>query len=124
MTENQFADETKPIFSMMIEFDRLIQFPKRLDSNKLTLDIKKFQNIDATAIEDIKEREYLGIIFNHKLCFVGHINLVITKLSRQYGIVSKLRHYTPVNWIILYNSSNIKSKIQHELLAYAYTNYN
>ena len=61
---------------------------------------------------------YLGVFLDSKLSFNAQISLVMEKLSRQCGILSKLRHYVPRGVLLDYFSSNVKPIVQYGVLIY------
>ena len=80
---------------------------------------------DSTS-EEIKLEpscKYLGIIVDSKLLFSSHIDLVIGKLSRQCGIISKLRHFAPRYQLIECYKSIICPIIQYGILVYGCSSF-
>ena len=77
-----------------------------LERNKLVLNLEKTVQMKVKSLSvdttfylnsnNIKMKpvcKYLGINLDRKLSFQSHIDYVKEKLSKQCGIVSKLRHY-------------------------------
>ncbi len=62
--------------------------------------------------------KYLGLHIDYNLSFQSHIRSVADKVSKQCGIVAKLRHYVPRRKLIEYYKSNIKSILQYGILVY------
>ena len=67
--------------------------------------------------------KYLGVFIDNKLSFLSHINYVKTRLSKQCGAISKLRHYVPKHQLIAYYRSNINPIIQYGILVYGCCSY-
>ncbi len=66
----------------------------------------------------LKHCKYLGVILDEKLNYAAQIASVKCRLSKQCGIVSKLRHFVPKSVWLKYYSSNIKPIIQCGILVY------
>ena len=107
-----------------------------LNANKLVLNMEKTiqMNIGNSASNSqfklndsnitIKPVcKYLGVFIDNKLSFLSHINYVKTRLSKQCGAISKLRHYVPKHQLIAYYRSNINPIIQHGILVYGCCSY-
>ena len=107
-----------------------------LNANKLKLNMLKTAqlNLKTSASserfhitsEEIKLEpscKYLGIIVDSKLLFSSHIDLVIGRLSRQCGIISKLRHFAPRYQLIEYYKSIICPIIQYGILVYGCSSF-
>ena len=55
--------------------------------------------IKNTLIERVRNFNFLGININKNLSWVPHIDKISVKMSRCIGIISKLKHILPVNYI-------------------------
>ena len=94
-----------------------------LDSNKLTLNVKKTKcmlignsqmlartdsldlKVDGDKIEQVKEFKYLGVWIDQTMKFSTHINKIASKISSAIGIISKISHYlTEKHRKTLYNA--------------------
>ena len=64
--------------------------------------------------------KYLGVRLDSKLTFKTHISYVVKKLSKQCGIISKLRHYVPRSKLLNYYNTSI---IQYGILVYGCCSY-
>ena len=61
--------------------------------------------VDKSFIEYVHNFNFLGVTFNHNMDWNSHIDTVSTKISRSVGILSKLKHYLPLEILkTLYNS--------------------
>ena len=105
-----------------------------LDANKLCLNINKTIQLNLKSSEnrfDIDNKyisiepvcKYIGILVNFKFSFVSHLSVVKSRLSKQCGIFSKLRHYAPRNQLIDYCKTNKSSIIQYGILVYGCNSY-
>ena len=90
---------------------------KWLESNKLTLNVKKskfmvFTNarknfhdisvrINKTPLEKCVKYKYVGIIFDEKLNWKDHIEYVCKKVSKACGALAKMRHCASVELLII-----------------------
>ena len=102
-----------------------------LDQNKLVLNMTKttqinFKNNSFKKKFSLCETEinidvvckYLGIKIDSKLSFKTHIDYVKKKISKQCGILAKLRHYVPREQLIRYYKTNIAPILQYGALVY------
>ena len=106
-----------------------------LESTKLVLNLSKtiqlhlkkgpenlsFQ-LNKTDIKVEHYCKYLGVKID-KFSFRDHIDHVQSKLSKQCGILEKLRHYVPRNQLISYYNSNVTPLIQYGALVYGCCTY-
>ena len=91
---------------------------KWLILNKLSLNIDKTVQVYVSSNSASNQNIYIN-----KLSFNTHIDLVRTKLRKQCGIISKMRHYVPRGTILKYYASNIKPILQYGILVYGCTSY-
>ena len=66
---------------------------------------------------------YLGVRLDSKLTFKTHISHVVKKLSKQCGIISKLRHYVSRSKLLNYCNTNVNLIIQYGILVYGCGSY-
>ena len=132
-----FADDTNLTFlnKSCEEVQREIDNVKHwLDANKLCLNINKTIQLNLKSSEnrfDIDNKyisiepvcKYLGILVDFKFSFVSHLSVLKSRLSKQCGIISKLRHYSPRNQLIDYYKTNVSSIIQYGILVYGCSSY-
>ena len=106
-----------------------------LDANKLCLNINKTIQLQLKPSEnrfDIDNKyisiepvcKNLGILVDFKFSFVSHLSVLKSRLSKQRGIISKLRHYAPRNQLIDYYKTSVSSIIQYGILVYGCSSYN
>uniref|UniRef100_A0A3B3C2G3 Reverse transcriptase domain-containing protein n=1 Tax=Oryzias melastigma TaxID=30732 RepID=A0A3B3C2G3_ORYME len=108
-----FADDTNIIHcgndleTLVKEVENELELLKSwFDSNKLTLNLKKtkfivFTNrqtnvskdliIHNTAIEQVSQIKFLGVIIQNKLSWKNHIEFIKTKLCKSLAIISKVK---------------------------------
>ena len=55
--------------------------------------------------------------------FQSHVEYIKKRLSKQCGIICKLRHYVPRKQLIYYYRSNVKPIIQYVILVYGCCSY-
>ena len=67
--------------------------------------------------------KYLGVKLDSKFSFRAHIHHFQSKLSKQCGILAKLRYNVPRNQLISYYNSNVTQLIQHDALVYGCCTY-
>ena len=61
--------------------------------------------IDGETIERVNELKYLGVIIDDKLTFKSHIDNVIKKMAKKYGVLCRLKNDLTLNSkILLYKS--------------------
>jgi hypothetical protein len=125
-----FADDTNLFFkhnNITVLFDminiELANISQWFKLNKLSLNIKKtnyilFQGgnreknignlnivIDNVKIERVEKTKFLGVIINSRLNWNDHIKTVCNKISKNIGILFKIRHnLTPATLLMLYNT--------------------
>ena len=103
-----------------------------LDANKLCLNINKTIQLNLKSSKNRFDIDYisiepvckcLGILVDFKSSFVSHLSVLKSRLSKQCGIISKLRHYAPGNQLIDYYKTNVSSIIQYGILVYGCSSY-
>ena len=134
-----FADDTNieavgcSVENIKWDLDSIIFW---LESNKLVLNLSKtvqlnFQigpanlsfQLNKTNIKVEHYCKNLGIKLDSKFSFRTHIDHVQIKLSKQCGILAKLRHYVLRNQLISYYNSNVTPLIQYGALVYGCCTY-
>ncbi len=117
--------------------NELINITDWLKLNKLSLNIPKtkfmvfhkaqrkmtqFQiKIEDTIIEQVSGFNFLGLTINQHLNWKSHIDKISNKISRNVGILNKLKHILPLNTRVLIYNSLILSHINYGLLAWGYS---
>ena len=101
----------------------VIKLSKTVQMNvKLSASNHLFQ-LNSCSINTKPVFKYLGIYIDSKFSFKSHIDFVKKKLSKQCGIVLKLRHYVPRSQMIEYYSSNVVPILQYGILIYGCCSY-
>ncbi|MEL6988501.1 MAG: reverse transcriptase domain-containing protein [Bacteroidota bacterium] len=130
-----FADDTALLNNDLQLCTNDTQNVKRwLYGNKLTLNVKKtkvisFANgefplnfrIDDEAVEQVPTWKYLGLHLDKKLNFSNHIKEIVSSLSKQCGLLYRMRNLFHVKQLVNYHNTYIKSVIQYGVLIYGCT---
>ena len=118
-----FADDTN-LFLTGKNLDEIkIQFNEKLktislwfQTNLLSLNVSKtsyivFTNgvvssnidlfIDDVKIDRVFETKFLGVVITHRLSWKPHIAIVCSKMSKNIGIIAKVRHLLPQSHVRL-----------------------
>ena len=74
--------------------------------------------VDKSFIEYVHNFNLLGVTFNHNMDWNSHIDTVSTKISRSVGILSKLKHYLPLEILKTLYNSLIKPHFTYGILAW------
>ena len=90
------------------------------NKNSASKSVFKFDDVFIKVCDLCK---YLGIYVDSKLSFQSHIEYVKKRLSKQCGIICKLRHYVPRKQLIDYYRSNVNPIIQYGILVYGCCSY-
>ena len=107
-----------------------------LAANKLSLNVKKSNflhfhqgtskkiplklTLNSTLVEEKTSTKYLGAFIDNKLSWKIHIQHIKTKLARNIGLISKIRHYAKDACLTLYHSL-IQSHINYNILNWTCT---
>ena len=62
--------------------------------------------------------KYLGVIIDQHLSWKHHINYIALKISRNIGIISRLRHFVPLKTLLSIYNSLISPYISHGVIAW------
>ena len=61
--------------------------------------------IGRTPLERLQNTKFLGVVLSHDLSWNKHIDVVLNKISKNIGIIAKVRHLLPLSHIcILYRT--------------------
>jgi hypothetical protein len=97
-----------------VELEKLTNW---IETNKLSLNIKKSKfmifstirkqfhyipniKLDGSSLEQSEFFKYLGVLLDRNLSWKFHINVICKKLSKNIGMISKLRHYVELKMFI------------------------
>jgi hypothetical protein len=106
--------------------------------NKLTINLKKTKymifhcqqrhslpllniEINGTAIERVQTFNFLGITLHENLTWKEHINNVCKKVSRNIGILRRLKSFTPTSTLLLLYKSLILPHLQYGILLWGHS---
>ena len=116
------------------ELEKVTQW---IRANKLSLNLQKtkymlFSNIletlpadivfDETSLENVSQIKFLGITVDNKLSWKHHIDNICITISRNIGIINKLKHYIPLNNLLMLYSSLILPYLNYGILAWGNAN--
>ena len=104
---------------LILNMDKTVQMNIR---NKNSASKSGFK-FDDVSIEVRNLCKYLGIYVDSKLSFQSHIEYIKKRLSKQCGIICKLRHYVPRKQLIDYYRSNVNPIIQYGIFVYGCCSY-
>lgn len=77
--------------------------------------------IDDVVIEQVSEFNFLGITISEDLKWKKHIDKISNRISRNIGVLNKLKHYLPVPTKLSIYNSLILSHINFGLLIWGYS---
>ena len=102
-------------------------------SNKLSLNFQKtkymlFSNtldtlpkhiiFDGISLENVTQIKFLGLTVDNKLSWKHHIDNICITISRNIGIINKLKHYLPLPSLLMIYSSLILPYLNYGILAW------
>ena len=76
--------------------------------------------IENTIVEKAQEFNFLGLTLNEHMNWKSHINNLSNKISRNIGILNKLKHFLPLKTKLLIYNSLILSHLNFGILAWGY----
>ena len=76
--------------------------------------------IDGKDVERVFEFDFLGLTINENLNWKSHINKIANKISKNLGILNKLKHYLPIETKRLIYNSLILSHLNFGILAWGF----
>ena len=134
-----FADDTS-LMAVDEQIDHLnsnlLMLGKWLNATKLALNLSKTiqMNLKPSASNDFllfnscpilvkPVCKYLGVYVDNKLSFRSHIEYVKTRLGKQSGIISKLRHFVPKFELMNYYKTNVVPIIEYGILVFGCCSY-
>ena len=137
-TPYMFADDTnltafnKTRTTLMVQND-VTTVNEWMKYNKLSLNVQKSSllSFNCTIQEPVRcgnnqlpvttQSKYLGVILDNELNFKHHVNHVVKKLSKQSGIICKLRQVLSRPVLLSYYRKYVEPHIQYGILAYGGT---
>ena len=79
---------------------------------------------DDTPLEKVAYTKFLGIIVDNKLSWKFHIDNICKTISRNIGIIHRLKFYIPVSSLLMLYSSLILPYLNYGILAWGNTHQN
>ena len=138
-----FADDSNVLLShpdpnilintLNIELDKLLQW---IRANKLSLNVLKtkcmlFSNsldilphnikLDNTDIEVVSSMKFLGLIIDEKLSWKTHVDGICRTISRNIGIINKVKFYLPTSSLLMLYSTLILPYLNYGILVWGNT---
>ena len=77
---------------------------------------------DDSKISRVNSIKFLGILINDKLSWSPHLNYFCNLISRNVGILNKLKHIFPSNILLNIYNALILSHISYGILAWGRAN--
>ena len=106
---------------LVVNVSKTVQMNIRTN-NKTSNSAQRF-SLNSAFIENKPVCKYLGVTIDSKLSFLSYIQSVREKLSKQSGLVSKLKHFVLRAQLIDYHKTCINPIIQYGVLVYACCSY-
>ena len=76
--------------------------------------------INDIIIERVKNFNFLGLTINENLSWKPHVDKISNKISKYSGVISRLKHYLPLNILRIIYCSTIQTNITYSLLGWGY----
>jgi hypothetical protein len=102
--------------SLNVKKSNFLHFHKKGNSCKIPLNLI----LNGTPVEEKETAKYLGTFIDNKLSWKAQIQHIKTKLARNIGLISKIRHYAKDACLKLYHSL-IQSHINYNILNWTCT---
>ena len=138
-----FADDSNLFFShpdpnilLRTVNDELKHVTQWIKANKLSLNLQKtkfmlFSNslktlpgnivFDDTPLEEVSSIKFLGVCVDNKLSWKYHINNISKTISRNIGVINKLKYYLPSSTLVILYSSMILPYLNYGILVWGNT---
>ena len=132
---NLFFKHSDPIMAASIINNELKQISLWFKVNKLSLNASKTNfiifhphqqkvpyidiYIDNNKIESVKETKFLGIIIDKNVNFKSHIQKVATTISRNLGIIYRLKSHFPQQILLLLYNTMILPHVNYCAIVWA-----
>ena len=115
---NDVASDLKNINDWLTENMLVLYLEKTIQLNIKTDNLNSHFDLNNQYVKVDNTCKYIGVSLDSKLTFKTHISHVVKKLSKQCGIVWRLRHYVPRSKLLNYYNTNVNSMIQFGILVY------
>ena len=114
----------------------LVKVSHWIKANKLTLNVTKskymiFSNslenlpgdifVDTTALEQVSNIKFLGVNVDNKLTWKHHISTITKTISRNIGIINKLKFCLPSSTLLMLYSTLVLPYINYGILVWGNT---
>ena len=134
---NLFFSHSNPNHLLNTINTELIQVSDWIKANKLSLNVQKtnymiYSNtisslpgniiFDNIAIQKVNSTKFLGVIIDNKLSWKLHIDNICKTVSRNVGVINKLKHFFPTRILFMLYSTLILPYINNGILAWGNAN--
>ena len=138
-----FADDSNLFFShpdpqILVNTvnTELVKVSQWIKANKLTLNVTKskymiFSNsleklpddifVDTTALEQVSNIKFLGVNVDNKLTWKHHISTITKTISRNIGVINKLKFCLPSSNLLMLYSTLVLPYINYGILVWGNT---
>jgi len=103
--------------SLNVGKTNFIHFTAKKKNNSSNVNI----NIDNTPIHPVNSTKFLGVIIDNKLSWKDHINKITVQVSRNIGVLKRLRYALPSNILFSLYNTLILPYISYSNIAWANT---
>ncbi len=115
LNNNLSVNVSKSVLVLFTTTHNNVKINKIIDQDLLRI------SLNNTEIVRCQQVNYLGLIIDFNLTWKQHINFVIQKISKQVGLLGKLRHYVPKNLLLAYYYAHVQSHIFYGIEVYGLT---
>ena len=134
---NLFYSHSDPNVLIRTVNEELKNVTQWIYANKLSLNINKtkvmlFSNslnslpgnivFDTTPVEEVSSIKFLGVCVDNKLSWKCHVDNICKTISRNLGVMNRLKKYLPSSALMTLYSSLILPYLNYGLLAWGNTN--
>ena len=136
MTQNFFFSHPNPNILARTVNEELKKVIQWIYANKLSLNIQKtkvmlFSNsldslpsnisFDTSPLEEVSSFKFLGVCVDNKLSWKSHIENICKIISRNIGVMNRLKYYLPSSALLTLYSSMILPYLNYGILAWGNT---
>ena len=133
---NLFFSHPDPLILLRTLNSELIEVSHWIKANKLSLNITKskfmiFSNsietlpgevyINDIPLEQVSSIKFLGIHVDNKLTWKDHVNVICKTISRNIGVINRLKHFLPSSTLLMLYSSLILPYLNYGILVWGNT---
>ena len=73
---------------------------------------------DSTVIKEVKTTKFLGLTIDNKLSWNSHIDNICKTISRNIGVIYKVKHVLPLSALLVLYSTLILPYLNYGILAW------